>query len=73
MTAKQPKAFRRLTYINVQRTAENKLVLSLEASFSQTEPPQRFQFAVDPEQAIELGMALQETGRKVLRQSRGGG
>ena len=56
----------RLTHINVARTQSGHLILSLEATASDKSTPQQFESFLTPEQAIELGMALQETGRQCL-------
>ena len=59
--------WRRLTHMSLHRTKTSRVAVYLEASFSESEPPQVLECYADPEQAIELGIALQEAGKKCLR------
>lgn len=61
------KKWRRLSFFTISRLQSNNLAMSLEASFSETAKPRKLDCFLTPEQAIELGTALQESGAKCLR------
>jgi len=46
--------------------------MALEAKHDREKRPRRLECYMNAEQAIEVGIALQEAGKKVLRRDRGG-
>ena len=65
--SEKKKAWRRLTNFEIQRTKTSQVVIHMEASFSETERPRILECHTTPQQALEIGIALQETGKKCLR------
>ena len=67
MAKRETVYLRPVTNINLARAPTGHVAMALEAMHDAERRPQRLECNMSPEQAIEIGLAIQEAGRAALR------